>query len=37
MIKNETLSIDISEKENKGEIYDLNGLNVKLDIEKRKM
>ena len=36
MIKNETLSVEIKEKNNNGEIFDLNGLNVKLDIEKVK-
>jgi isoleucyl-tRNA synthetase len=36
MIKNETLSVDIIEKTNKGEELDLNGLNVKIDIERIK-
>ena len=36
MIKSETLSLEIIEKDNNGETYDLNGLNVKIDIEKIK-
>ena len=36
MIKNETLSIEVVEKDNDGEIFDLNGLEVKVDIEKIK-
>ena len=36
MIKNETLSIDIKEKKNNGEIFDLNGIEVKVDVERIK-
>ena len=36
MIKNETLSLEIVEKENNGELLDLNGLEVKVDVEKIK-
>ncbi len=36
MIKNETLSLDIKEKENNGELLDLNGLEVKVDVERIK-
>ena len=36
MIKNETLSLEIVEKDNNGEIYDLNGIEVKIDVEKCK-
>ncbi len=32
MIKNETLSVEIAEKSNNGEIVDLNGIEVKIDI-----
>ena len=32
MIKNETLAVEITEKENKGEVLDLNGLSVKIDV-----
>ena len=34
MIKSETLSINIIKKENLTEEFDLNGLNVKIDVEK---
>jgi isoleucyl-tRNA synthetase len=36
MIKNETLSLEIVEKDNKGEEFDLNGLLVKVDVERIK-
>ena len=36
MIKNETLSTEIVEKNNSGEELDLNGLIVKVDVEKIK-
>lgn len=32
MIKNETLSLEITEKKNNGEVVDLNGLEVKIDV-----
>ena len=34
MIKNETLSLELIKKGNNGEVLDLNGLEVKVDIEK---
>ena len=36
MIKNETLSVEITEKSNNGEVMDLNGLSVKVDVERIK-
>ena len=36
MIKNETLSLEIIEKENNGEVVDLNGIEVKIDVEQIK-
>lgn len=36
MIKNETLSLEIIEKENDGEVVDLNGIEVKIDVEQIK-
>ena len=36
MIKNETLSLEIIEKDNNGEIVDLNGIEVKIDVEQIK-
>ena len=36
MIKNETLAIDIIEKDNSGEVLDLNGLEIKVDLERIK-
>ena len=32
MIKNETLSLEIIEKQNNGEVVDLNGIEVKIDV-----
>ena len=34
MIKKETLSVELIKKDNLIEEFDLNGLNVKLDVEK---
>ena len=36
MIKNETLAVEITEKNNDGEVMDLNGLSVKVDVERIK-
>ena len=36
IIKNETLSLEIIEKENDGEVVDLNGIEVKIDVEQIK-
>ena len=36
MIKNETLSLEIIEKDNNGEVVDLNGIEVKIDVEQIK-
>ncbi len=36
MIKNETLAIEIIEKDNNGEVVDLNGIEVKIDVEQVK-
>ena len=33
-IKNETLAIEITKKDNDGEVLDLNGINVKVDVQK---
>ena len=33
-IKNETLTIEITKKDNDGEVLDLNGINVKVDVQK---
>ena len=33
-IKNETLAIEITKKDNNGEVLDLNGINVKVDVQK---
>jgi isoleucyl-tRNA synthetase len=36
MIKNEILAVELVEKDNNGEKLDLNGLEIKIDVEKIK-